>query len=148
MAWNLNVPDRQVKIDTRIPHIAVCIPHYGNISMEWADKMYGPLRFMPQPDMAITVRMARGILNLDTERNVLVNIALKEKSVTHLLFVDTDVIIEQPNNVHDAIRALLRCNGFIASGMYRPWLHTASSPVSQRTLPLPAPAAPLFLRAC
>jgi hypothetical protein len=52
-------------------HVAICIPHFGSVSLEWADLMYAPLKFVPQPDFDKSVKIARGILNLDTERNTL-----------------------------------------------------------------------------
>ncbi len=132
MAWNYGKPNLR-------PHVCACIPHHGNVSLEWADLMYAPLKGIQQPDFDKSVKLARGILNLDTERNVLVNYALQDPSVTHILFVDTDVLIEKPKpDINEGIRALLSCHAPIASGIYRakkkegfPWAFWMRNPNGQ-----------------
>ncbi|RLI76734.1 hypothetical protein DRP04_12395 [Archaeoglobales archaeon] len=112
MAWNLVQESKK-------PHVCICVPHWGNVSLEWVETTYGPLRFIPQPDFKKSTRLARGILNLDTERNMLVELALEDPTVTHILFLDTDNIIESPKDPNQALRMLLSCNAPIASGLYR-----------------------------
>lgn len=114
MAWNLKAEELTGK-----PHVSVLIPHWGSVSLEWADTTYAPLKFIPQPDFNKSVKLSRGILNLDTERNELTRYALEDKSITHLLFLDTDCIMEDPKDVNQAVRMLLACNSPIASGLYR-----------------------------
>lgn len=102
-----------------VPHVCVCVPHFGSVSLEWVESTYGPLRFVPQSDFAKSSKLSRGILNLDTERNELVKYALEDKTVTHLLFLDTDCIIESPPDINQAVRHLLAINVPVVSGLYR-----------------------------
>jgi GT2 family glycosyltransferase len=114
MAWNLDSSPT-----TRIPHIALCVPHHGHVPLEWVESTYGPLRFIRQPDFLVSNKLARGVLNLDTERNLLARYALEDKTVTHILWLDTDTICESPRDPNDALRMLLNCNVPVVSGLYR-----------------------------
>lgn len=138
MAW---IEDSKVSGNSNVnnkgyPNICLCVPHFGNVSLEWVDSTYAPFRYVPQQDFAKSIQMARGILNLDTERNMLVKMALwkpepngdiivgkNPTDVTHILFLDTDVIMEKPKNINDAIRQMLdsmkQMNASIVSGVYR-----------------------------
>lgn len=122
MAWNIDQPTsppiQTQALGTR-PHVKICLPHYGNISMEFARCMLEPLDMIPQPDFDKQVLIARGILNLDTLRNDLVQMALKDPRTTHVLFADSDIVPEQPRDPNEAIRMLLQCNNSVASGLYR-----------------------------
>lgn len=100
------------------PVVMICIPHHGSVSMEWTDRMYTALKTF-QPDMIKDYRLMKGILNLDTERNLLVKEALKNELMTHILWVDTDMIPEEPLDPNQALRMLLACDAPIASGLYR-----------------------------
>lgn len=102
-----------------LPNVCVCVPHHGFVSLEWVNTTYGPLRFVPRTDFVKTHRIARGILNLDTMRNELVKMALEDKTVSHILFLDTDVIMESPSDVNEAVSILLQCNVPVVSGLYR-----------------------------
>ena len=101
------------------PHVKVCIPHFGSVSLEWARSVLTPLEAVPQADFNKSVLFMRGILNLDTERNMLVRESLKDPAMTHLLFIDTDIVPESPSDVNQSIRQLLMCNSPVASGLYR-----------------------------
>ncbi|MCX7667259.1 MAG: hypothetical protein N2112_17145, partial [Gemmataceae bacterium] len=102
-----------------LPHVKICIPHWGSVSLEWAKRMFAPLDRDPQQDFEKQVILTRGILNLDTERNFLVKIALEDPKTTHILFVDTDVVVEEPSDPNHALRMLLACDAPVASGLYR-----------------------------
>lgn len=126
MAWNTPISivagaaqPAQPQIPQGMPVVCVLIPHWGKISMEFAQSTYAPLMYTPHPAFAKTSRVARGILNLDTLRNDMVKAALDDKAVTHLLWVDSDCIIEEPQNVNEAVAKLLACNAPIVSGLYR-----------------------------
>lgn len=124
MAWNIQPGVAQptqptVQIPAGMPVVCVLIPHFGKVSMEWAQSTYGPLMHTGRQDFAKTSRVARGILNLDTLRNDLARMALEDKQVTHLLWLDSDCIIEEPKDVNDAIAKLLACNAPVVSGLYR-----------------------------
>jgi hypothetical protein len=112
MAWSLSEESKK-------PHIKICIPHWGSCSFEWSKRTFAPLFVAPQQDFDKSLEMARGILNLDTERNELVKSALSDPTVTHIFWLDTDVIIEEPEDPNQALRMLLTCNAPIASGLYR-----------------------------
>lgn len=100
------------------PKVQVCIPHWGNVTVEWANAMLVPLQ-APVPEFDKHVMIMRGIVNLDTERNLMVRETLKDPAVTHLLFVDSDMIPEKPTNPNEAIKILLSLNAPIVSGLYR-----------------------------
>lgn len=123
MAWQITPgvaqPAPNVQIPQGMPVVCILIPHFGKVSMEWAQSTYAPLLHTGRPDFAKTSRVARGILNLDTLRNDLARMALEDKNVTHLLWLDSDCIIEEPKDPNDAIAKLLACNVPIVSGLYR-----------------------------
>lgn len=124
MAWNIQSGVAQpsaptVQIPAGMPVVCILIPHFGKISMEWAQSTYGPLLHTGRNDFAKTSRVARGILNLDTLRNDLARMALEDKQVTHLLWLDSDCIMEEPKDPNDAIAKLLACNVPVVSGLYR-----------------------------
>jgi hypothetical protein len=98
------------------PKVAVCIPHWGNVSLEWSMKMLTEFQIIDK-DFDVTIKVLRGILNLDTERNSLVKSALQDPKVTHILFLDSDCITEE--NARDALRTLLGTDLPIVSGLYR-----------------------------
>jgi len=102
-----------------IPHVKIAIPHWGSVSLEWAKRTFAPLDRDPQPDFEKQTILMRGVLNVDTERNELVKEALKDPRTTHILFLDTDNIVEQPPDPNQALRLLLACNAPVASGLYR-----------------------------
>ena len=113
MAWE--VEQTQIKI----PHIKVAIPLLGQVTMEWARTTFAPLDKTPQPDFEKQTLLSYGLKNLDTARNELVKDALKDPKTTHILFLDSDVIVEEPPDPNQALRMLLACNAPIASGLYR-----------------------------
>lgn len=123
MAWEearrIRRTVRSLKQLRKVPFVEICVPHWGSVSLEWVEKTYGPLRWIPQPDFTKHNLLSKGILNLDTERNELVKQALKNPKATHILFVDTDVVIEEPVDPNVALRMLLACDVPIASGLYR-----------------------------
>ena len=50
-----------VGISESKPRVAILTPHTGNVSIEWADRVYGPLKFVPSPHFDKVVFMARGV---------------------------------------------------------------------------------------
>ena len=52
-------------------------------------------------------------------RNMLAKEALKDPKVTHLMWLDSDIVFEEPPDVNEAILRLMRCDAPIASGIYR-----------------------------
>lgn len=116
MAWNT---DSQPSIPINMAHVCVLIPHWGSVQLEWVNSTYAPLIFIPQSDFAKSHRISRGIFNLDSHRNVLIKAALEDKTVTHILFLDSDVVVESPADPNQALRILLSLNVPIVSALYR-----------------------------
>lgn len=122
MAWQIEskpIASTAPKLPAGIPLVCICVPHFGSVSLEWVNTTYGPLYFIPRSDYAKTFRLAKGLLNLDTERNDLVKQVLEDKAVTHILFLDSDVIMESPADVNQAVANLLQINVPVVSGLYR-----------------------------
>lgn len=116
MAWDMS---EKPSIPEGIPHVCICCPHQSSVSLEWVQSTWGPLQWIPQRDFVKSFRISRGILNLDTHRNFLAKIALEDKTVTHLLWLDSDILAESPPDPNQALRMLLACNIPIVSGLYR-----------------------------
>jgi len=118
MAWE-EAKVSSTKLPKGMPLVCICVPHHGSVSLEWVQSTWGPLYWVPQADFAKTSQMSRGIMNLDTERNLLAKQALKNPRVTHILWLDTDNICETPQDPNQALRLLLGCNAPVVSGLYR-----------------------------
>ena len=102
----------------RPPRVAICVPYQTSITMQWAYKMMIPLWTQPTDFCEKVHKMVRGI-PLPVARDQLVDTALEDKTVTHLLWVDTDNIPQSPENPNDALKALMNCNVPIVSGLYK-----------------------------
>ena len=147
MAWDITagVAQSQPSLPAGMPHVCLLVPHFGKVSMEWVESTYGPLRFVGNGSFAKSNRIARGLLNLDTERNELVKAALADKTVTHLLWLDSDCIIEKPRSPDEAIATLLSLNVPIVSALYRakkakgeyPYAMWAKAPVGEGYVNIP-----------
>ncbi len=101
-----------------VPYIAVGIPHMESCTFEWAMRMLGPLLFVPANWCVKLPQMARGIPQ-NLARDQIVEMALKDNRITHILWVDSDNVAEQPEDVNVALRMLYECNQPIVSGLYR-----------------------------
>lgn len=100
-----------------VPKIALCVPHTGNVSMEWAHRTWGPLSFKEQVWCEKQPFINRGP-PVHISRQFLVEQAL-EWGADYVFFIDTDVILESPPNVNVALQRLLQHNLPIVSGLYR-----------------------------
>ena len=100
------------------PRIAICIPHTGAWSAEWTDRVYAPLKDIGLDWCEKIHRLCRGV-PWPVARNVLAKAALKDPKVTHIFWIDTDVIPEQPPDPNEALRILYSMNEPIVSGFYR-----------------------------
>ena len=98
------------------PIVCICIPHTSTVTLEWAEKVYLPLKSQ-DPRFDKTYQMSRGI-PVDLAREQMVEAALKTDA-THIFFQDSDEIYETPPNPNDAIAMLLNLNQPIISGVYR-----------------------------
>lgn len=98
--------------------VAVLIPHMGEMSTEFADKCYGPLKYTPSPHFEKRVLTCKG-LPIHIARNILANNALQDDAVTHMLWLDSDIIPESPGDINEMLHRLMLCDASIASGVYR-----------------------------
>jgi hypothetical protein len=103
--------------DTK-PRIAVCVPHMEMVSMKWALEMMVPIFFVGTDWCEKIHKLARGIPQ-NLAREQLVELALEDKLVTHILFVDSDNVCNAPKDPNLALRMLYNCNQPIVSGLYR-----------------------------
>jgi len=109
MAWK-HKPDN-------VPKIALCVPHTGNVSMEWAHRTWGPLVYTDQVWCEKRAFTNRGP-PIHLSREFLVDQALNW-GANYIFFIDSDVIIESPPDPNHALRRLLAHNLPIVSGLYR-----------------------------
>jgi hypothetical protein len=100
------------------PRIAIGIPYTSGFTALFALKTFGPLIFQPVSFAEKIHQMCRGI-PLHIARDQIVQASLADKAVTHILWVDTDMVCEQPNNPNQALEILLNTNAPIAAGLYR-----------------------------
>jgi len=113
MAWEREA----TSLPAGIPRVAICIPHTGSVTLEWVETTYGPLRFVPVSWCVKNIFLGRG-KPLATQREMLVEGALNW-GCTHVLFIDSDNVVETPADPNEALRLLLECNAPIVSGLYR-----------------------------
>lgn len=122
MAWNrLQPPTTQPPVSTAPqgkPKIMIAVPHESRVYTEWAFKMLGPLMHVPVPWCDKVPQMARGV-PLNVARDQLAEAMLADKTVTHIMWVDSDSICSSPPNPNDAMQMLFQCNQPIVSGLYR-----------------------------
>jgi GT2 family glycosyltransferase len=84
----------------------------------FAMKTMLPLFAVPVPWAEKTHRFVRGV-PIPNAREQIVESALKDPNVTHILWVDTDEICIKPDDPNAALDALYQCNEPIVSGLYR-----------------------------
>jgi hypothetical protein len=122
MVWNSIVPGTpQVSIPNpnfNKPVIAIGITHTENVTMQWAYKMMGPLLFVGVPWCDKIAKMARGVPQ-SVARDQIVQLALDDPKITHILWVDTDNCCESPADPNQALEVLYKLNVPIVSGLYR-----------------------------
>lgn len=83
----------------------------------WSMKMLEPLH-TPDSRFDKAFQMIRGV-PVSVARDLIVEAALADPAVTHVMWVDSDNICMTPPNPNDAIQMLLACNQPIVSGLYR-----------------------------
>ncbi len=121
MAWNRLTPiapTQQAPANQQgKPKILIGIPHESRFYYEWGIKMLVPL-YRPLAWCDKTYTMMRGV-PLPVARDQIVEAMLADKSVTHLMWVDSDNVCATPPDVNDAMQMLYACNQPIVSGLYR-----------------------------
>jgi len=100
------------------PVVCICIPHTGSWNAEWVEKTYTPLKCIPTPYFDKIINLSRGS-PVDVARNQFAKAVLEDKRITHLFFVDSDIIPEIPPDPNEMIFRLLSCNVPIVTGLYR-----------------------------
>lgn len=133
-AWD-NIPNQssnntssnlmQEHINANKPVIAITIPYNGRFEPEWVTKSYIPLCYTGI-DWCTKARFLCKVPSLPLARDTLVDSALKS-GCTHIFFLDTDIIFEQPTDPNIALKTLYQVinkdpnskEGKIVSGLYR-----------------------------
>lgn len=120
-AWN-NVSNVQ---KSHIPQIAIAIPYNGKWEPEWVDKIYGPLKYVPTNWCTKIIFLSK-VQSISVARDILVNQAL-QSNCDYLLFVDTDIVFETPEDPNRALEILYQVinkdpntkDGKIVGALYR-----------------------------
>ncbi len=99
------------------PRIAIGVPHESKVTMLWAQRSLLHI-YALSPWCDKVPLFVRGV-PLSIARDTIVELALKDPLVTHIMWVDTDIIPEQPNSFDQAVNILYNCNEPIVSGVYR-----------------------------
>jgi hypothetical protein len=129
MAWNRQTPlDNGVTVNPNAsaalvtpptkPLIAIGVPYTENLSMWCAMKTIAPAIMQPLPWCDKIAKMSRG-LPVSVNRDTIVKMVLDDPKITHIMWIDTDMICDTPADVNEAMRMLYECNQPIVSGIYR-----------------------------
>jgi intein/homing endonuclease len=117
MVWNRQ-PQPSTAVQAGRPKIMIGVPYEVKITMYWGMRMLAPLLYVPLAWADKAHSMVRGV-PLPVARDQIVEAALADPSITHILFVDSDNICVTPPNPNDALKMLYDCNQPIVSGLYR-----------------------------
>jgi len=115
MAWEHE--QKESKTSAVMPVVALCLPHRGNLPAEFVESVWGPLRYKPTNwchKIPLTLRAP----SLPLARNRLAQEAL-DRDVTHLLWVDSDGVMETPLDPNEALKMLYLQNVPIVGCIYR-----------------------------
>lgn len=116
--------------DTGLPKIAISIPFNGNWIPEWVEKMYMPIMYQAA-EFCKKISFLTKVPSISVARNTLVEQAISANA-DYILFIDSDVVMEQPTNPNVALSQLYQVinkskdtsdphykDGKIVSGLYR-----------------------------
>ena len=109
MAW-----EQESLVDK--PRIAILLPYRQSLYAQFVESIWGPLRFIGVPWCDKIPKMSDAV-SLPLARNALVEAAL-ELDVTHLLWLDSDGVMETPEDPNEAMRILYKCDAPIAACLY------------------------------
>jgi len=98
------------------PRIAILLPYRQSLYGQFVESVWGPLRFIGVPWCDKIPRLTDAV-SLPLARNTLAEEALKQ-DVTHLMWVDSDGVMESPKDPNEALRILYQTNVPIAAGLY------------------------------
>jgi len=120
MAWNIVGGEPIIPIvSSSIPKIAILCPHTSRLSAEFVEQMWTPLKFnVGWCDKAFLQSRAP---SLPLARNMLLQKAVEDESITHVLWVDSDMSPHSPSDINTALKVLydLCEQNPIVSGLYR-----------------------------
>lgn len=114
-AWEHN-PTTSVTSLTIKPKIALLLPHVGNLPSEFVEKVWGPLRWVPL-DWCDKMPFMCKVPSLPLARNILAQQAL-DAGATHLLWIDSDAVIETPQDANLALKMLYELDYPISACLY------------------------------
>lgn len=122
---NINKETVKIAKTTDKPKIAVCVPYNSNWHPEWAEKSYGPLKYIPTNWCTKSIFLSK-VQSISVARDILVNSAL-QSNCDYVFFLDTDMIFESPNDPNAALNTLYQVinkdpntkNGKIVGALYR-----------------------------
>lgn len=100
------------------PRVIIGVPHPWEVNMHWARIMFGNLVFKEVPWCEKDCITEQGY-SVAAQRNNIVYKFLKDPRNTHLLFLDTDNIVFQPQDPNKALEMLLEHKQPIATGVYK-----------------------------
>lgn len=123
MAWELRVGQATPQGSAQAPAlsgkplVAILIPHTRHANLEWVNKSYIPIIGVPHAAFDKIHQLSSGI-PLPNSREQMVDAVLKDPRVTHIFFLDTDMLPEG-KDMNDIVAMLLSTNNPIACGLYR-----------------------------
>jgi len=120
MAWNITGEKDAIIASSVIkPKIAILCPHTAKFSAEFVEQTWTPLKFnVGWCDKAFLQSRAP---SLPLARNMLLQKAVEDKSITHVLWIDSDMLPQSPPDINMSLKALydLCEQNPIVSGLYR-----------------------------
>ena len=119
MSWEHYIAPAVTSLTTKPtkPKIAFCLPYTETFAAEFEEKVWGPLRWVPI-DWCDKIPFMCKTPSLPMARNTLAKLAL-DSNCTHILWVDSDSVIENPLDVNQALKMLYQCDAPIAACLYR-----------------------------
>ena len=121
MGWRFTggEPATPIVPSTGKPKIAILCPHTTEFTAEFVESTWTPLKHvMPWCDKVFLQSRAP---SLPLARNMLVERVVTDASITHVLWIDSDMTPHSPPDINQALHALYtQCeHGDIVSGLYR-----------------------------
>ena len=119
MAWEHDIAPSATSLTAKTakPKIALCLPYTEALSPEFVEKVWGPLRWIPL-EWCDKIPFMCKTQSLPMARNILSQQAL-DANCTHLLWVDSDSVIENPPDANQALKMLYQCDAAISACLYR-----------------------------
>ena len=104
-----------------LPLVGICIPHTGNITMEFAEKSWGPIRWT-QTKTFNKITFYSKVPSISVGRNNLADMAVKSEC-DYLFWLDSDILFDgiEPNEALAGLVKILEEDKTVdmVSGLYR-----------------------------